>query len=248
MFDPIEMAETTERIVCSDDRRSYHRFRSARFYRGISTADCVGCCLKCVFCWSWREATNPQKHGSFFSPDDVARKLVSIAKSKGYRQIRISGNEPTIGREHLIRVIELIPQEYLFILETNGILIGEDPTYAQELSAYRNLHVRVSLKGACEEEFTKLTGARPEGFQLQLRALQNLARRGVKTHPACMVSFSLPENIRKLRSRLGEIEPAFEDFEVEELILYPAVEERLKRSGIEYLTSHRPERIPREQI
>jgi uncharacterized Fe-S cluster-containing radical SAM superfamily protein len=55
--------------------------------------------------------------------------------------------------EHLVNVLKLIPEDYLFILETNGILIGNDRTYAEELSAFHNLYVRVSLKGTCEEYF-----------------------------------------------------------------------------------------------
>ncbi len=246
MFDPVEMARATEKIVCEDDRRSYYRFRSARFYGGISTADCVGCCLRCVFCWSWREVEKPQKYGQMYAPEEVARKLVAIARSKGYRQIRISGNEPTIGREHLLRVLEGIPREFTFILETNGILIGHDEGYAAELARFPNVHVRVSLKGASEEEFSRLTGARPEGFALQLRALENLRGHGVRAHPACMVSFSSDESIGKLKERLAAI--GFGEFEAEELVLYPAVEERLRRLGVQFGTAHEPSCIPPEQI
>jgi len=246
MFDSVELASATAKIVCRGDRRSYYRFRPARFYGGIATGDCVGCCLRCVFCWSWREVANPERCGSMCSPDEVVGKLVAVAKSKGFRQIRISGNEPTIGREHLIGVLELIPREYMFILETNGILLGYDEAYAEELSRFSNLRVRVSLKGACEEEFSRLTGARPEGFGLQLRALENLLRHGVRAHPACMASFSSGQSIGKLRDRLRGI--GFEDFEVEELVLYPAVEERLKRFGIRHGVSHGPSCIPPEQI
>lgn len=71
-------------------------------------------------------------------------------------------------------------------------------------SRFSNLHVRVSLKGTCEEGFSRLTGAIPEGFQLQLKSLEFLSRRGVNVH-------------------LNAIDP--ENFEVEELILYPSVEE-----------------------
>jgi len=180
------------------------------------------------------------------SPDEVTGKLVAVARSRGFRQIRISGNEPTIGKEHLIGVLKLIPSEYIFILETNGILIGHDEAYAEELSRFPNLRVRVSLKGACEEEFSRLTGARPEGFGLQLRALENLLRHGVRAHPACMVSFSSGQSIEKLRERLMGM--GFEDFEVEELVLYPAVEERLKRLGIRHGVSYKPSCIPPEQI
>lgn len=248
MLNPLDLAKTTSGIVGENDRRKYYRFRSARFYGGISTADCVGCCLRCIFCWSWRETTRPDEYGDFYSPEDVARKLIGIAKSKRLNQLRISGNEPTLCREHLIKVIELIPKDYLFILETNGILIGSDETYAQELSQFPNLYVRVSLKGTCEEEFSRLTGAIPEGFQWQLKALENLTRYRVKVHPACMVSFSPPERIQVLKKRLKTIKPSFTDFEVEELILYPAIEERLKNLKVHYLTGYRPDRIPAEQI
>jgi uncharacterized Fe-S cluster-containing radical SAM superfamily protein len=246
MFNPVEMAELTRNIVCKNNHRKYYRFRASRFYGGIATADCVGCCLRCVFCWSWNITTRPEACGKFYSPSEVAQKLVAIAIRKKLRQLRISGNEPTICREHLIKVLELIPKDYIFILETNGILIGNDITYAEELSRFFNLYVRVSLKGTCEEEFSRLTGA--QGFQLQLAALEYLNKFKVNVHPACMISFSSPENITALRKRLRAISPSFEDFEVEEVILYPHVEERLKKLKVNYRTGHRPESIPSEHI
>jgi len=248
MFDPVMLAELTKKDVCKDDSRKYYRFRPSRFYGGISTADCVGCCLRCVFCWAWNVAARPVEHGEFYSPEDVVRRLTRIAEKKRLNQMRISGNEPTICREHLIRVLELIDEKYQFILETNGILIGKNKEYAKDLSRFKNLHVRVSLKGTCNEEFSRLTGAVPEGFDLQLKALENLVHYRVKVHPACMISFSPHENIKTLRKRLKAIHPAFEDFEVEELILYPHIEERLKRFNIPYYTAYRPDNIPPEQI
>lgn len=248
MYDPLELAEITRKAVCRDGLRKYYRFRPARFYGGISTADCVGCCLRCVFCWSWSVVTRPTETGKFYGPEDVAGRLVAIAKKKKLQQLRISGNEPTICREHLVRVLELIPKDYLFILETNGILIGSDESYAEELSRFHNLHVRVSLKGTCEEEFSRLTGAAPEGFGLQVKALGHLVKHNVKAHPACMISFSTRENIAAFRKRLKAIHPAFEGFEVEELILYPAVKERLEKRKIEYFSGYRPDGVPAEQI
>ncbi|MEM2465701.1 MAG: hypothetical protein QXZ47_00140 [Candidatus Bathyarchaeia archaeon] len=63
-------------------------------------------------------------------------------------------------------------KEYRFILETNGIPIAYDESYAEDLAKYSFVHVRVSLKGCSEEEFALLTGAKPEGFKLQLKALE----------------------------------------------------------------------------
>jgi len=90
---------------------------------------------------------DPVQYGKYYAPEDVAGILMNIAKKKKLAYLRISGNEPTMHRAHLIRVLASIETKYSFILETNGILIGNDPTYADELSRFTNLHVRVSLKG-----------------------------------------------------------------------------------------------------
>jgi len=233
-IDPIAWAEETQKIVGSGEKRKYYRFRPASYYGGIATADCVGCCLRCLFCWSWHVLTQPEKAGQFYSPAEVARNLTSIAKKKGFHQIRISGNEPTLHRSHLSKVLELIPREMDFILETNGILIGHDPSYARDLSRFPHLYVRVSLKGACPEEFSRLTQAKPEGFNYQLKALENLVEEGIACFPAVMTNFPSQGEIKRLRQRLKEIRSDFEDFEEEELIPYPFVLEHLQRAGIPF--------------
>jgi uncharacterized Fe-S cluster-containing radical SAM superfamily protein len=231
-MDPIALAEETRKMVASGEKRKYYRFRAAPYYGGIATADCVGCCLRCLFCWSWNILTQPGKKGRFYSPEEVAHHLTSIARKKGFYQVRISGNEPTLHRSHLLKVLELIPREFQFILETNGILIGHDPSYAKDLSCFPHLSVRVSLKGACPEDFTKLTQIKPEGFNYSLKALEHLVEEGVDCFPAVMTHFSSQEEITKVRQRLKDIRSDFEDFEEEELILYPFVEENLKRAKI----------------
>jgi uncharacterized Fe-S cluster-containing radical SAM superfamily protein len=249
MFNPLDLGTRIREIVSrSDGRKKYYRFRSSRFYGGIATADCVGCCLECVFCWSWDATRRPAETGQFYTAEDVARRLLAIARKKEYKRLRISGGEPTLDRSHLERVLELVPEDYEFILETNGILIGQDPAYAEMLSRFKNLYVRVCLKGTCEEEFSLLTGAVAEAFQLQLEALKNLVHCGVQTHPACMISFSSEENIMALKERLKAIHLSFEEFEVEELVLYSNVKERLDRLGIRYHKAYTPDNIPSDQV
>ena len=162
----------------------------------------------------------------------MSAKLINIALKKGYHHIRISGNEPTIARDHLIMVLELLPKNLLFILETNGILLGHDASYAEDLARFENLYVRVSLKGCNETEFSTLSGASPEGFYLQVQSLENLVRAGVKAHPAVMISFSTPNTEAALRKRLRAIDPNFENFEVEELALYGDVADRLEKANL----------------
>ncbi len=107
-FDPVTRAEEVAKIVSREDQRKYYRFRSARFYGGIATADCVGCCLQCLFCWSWPQVVKPDRFGHFYSPHDVAGRLGAILRKKQFRRVRVSGNEPTVAWHHLVKVIELL--------------------------------------------------------------------------------------------------------------------------------------------
>nr|HID60059.1 hypothetical protein [Desulfobacterales bacterium] len=132
-------------------------------------------------------------------------------------QVRISRSEPTIAAEHLLKVLGLVPENFLFILETNGILIGMRkgmPRVCPDLPA---LHVRVSLKGTTKVVFSRLTGADPAEFELQLKALENLIKEGVSCHPPVMISCSTPKNVENLRKEPSGVQKNFFHFEEEEL-------------------------------
>jgi len=249
-YDPVKLSKGLKGVVCRGVDRKYYRFRGGRWYGGIATADCVGCNLRCVFCWGWQVRDNPARAGFWCTPDEVAEKLAGIARRRGYTQVRISGNEPTLCREHLLAVLDRLEGSGLtFILETNGILIGHDPSYARDLSKYDFVHVRVSLKGTNSEEFAKLTGARPEAFELQIRALENLLDYGVSAHPAVMLSFSEPGSVEKLKERLAEIDPRLlEGFEEEYVFLYPHVVKQLKKAGVWPRIAYSPDSIPQELV
>lgn len=248
MYDAVALARHTAKMVCRGQQRKYYRFRGARFYGGIATADCLGCNLRCAFCWAWGQLHQVQRLGRFYNPQEVAARLKDMARKKGFSQVRLSGNEPTLSMPHLLEVLGQLPAELAFILETNGIVLGAEPHWAKELAAFPQVFARVSLKGCTAEEFSRLSGAAPEGFALQLQALEHLLAAGVECHPAVMVSFSPPESRDSLRRLLAAIHPAFSDYEVEELILYPAVVERLARRGLDYFSGHLPSGLPAEQI
>ncbi len=235
-YDPIELSRRVEEIVVRGDKRKYYRVaRPGRWYGGICAADCVGCNLKCVFCWSRFPRDHPDRTGRFYSPGEIYSSLKRCALRYGYDKIRVSGNEPTIGRRHLLKLLEHVDGEalFLFVLETNGILIGYDKSYARDLARYERIHVRVSLKGASEEEFHRLTGAKPSAYEYQLKALENLLDHNVSFHPAVMISFSTNESLRRLVERLAEIDPRLPSLlEPEYVILYPHVIERLKKTGL----------------
>jgi len=102
--------------------------------------------------------------------------------------LRISGGEPTIGKDHLLGVLEFVKTtNYLFMLETNGILLGYDQDYAKKLDQFsRNLHVRVSLKAGTPEGFQRRTGAVGKFYELPYLAIKNLAQTNLEFHVACM--------------------------------------------------------------
>jgi len=75
MYNPIELTEKIERIVCKDKEKKYYRFRPTGFYGGIATADTVGCNLRCKFCWSTNSVWKPTNTGKFYSPEDIAESL-----------------------------------------------------------------------------------------------------------------------------------------------------------------------------
>jgi uncharacterized Fe-S cluster-containing radical SAM superfamily protein len=254
-YDPVQrhlaIEKSVTRIGPHGQEKKYYRIRPARWYGGIATADCVGCGLLCKFCWvSDAVMLRPADVGRFFTPREVADGLAALAKKYGLDQLRVSGGEPTLGKPHLIQLLDALQGKgYRFILETNGILIANDESYASSLRKYDSLHVRVSLKGCNEEEFAMLTGAKPHGFTSQLRALQNLIHAGVSCHASVMVSFSPRKNLQALIQRLKQISPSLADeVEIEELILYPHVMKRIQKHKLKYCTAYAPERIPPEQI
>ena len=212
-FDPLKLSRQTEQIVCNGNRRKYTKFSCPRMYGGIATGYACGCCLRCFFCWVHRSRDFPEKYGSFKSPEEVFDELHRIARRKKVDQLRISGSEPTLGKSHLLNLLELVESSpfRLFILETNGILLGADSEYAREIARFRKVHVRVALKAGTPEAFTKKTGAKPEFFELPFHGIRNLLSAGVSCHVAAMSAdsrFITQQERKDLFERLKEIHPA----------------------------------------
>ena len=78
-FDPLEEANLAAQVVCRGDQRKYYRFRPAKFYGGIATADCLGCCLRCIFCWSWPKVIAPGRYGKFRLTEQIHNRIKILA-------------------------------------------------------------------------------------------------------------------------------------------------------------------------
>ena len=228
MYEPIDLAKKIEKIVIKNNEKKYYRFRPTGFYGGIATADTVGCNLHCKFCWSSNSVWNPTNTGRFYSPENVAEKLLKISELKGYSQVRISGGEPTIGRKHLINLLENIESNLVFILETNGILLGSSRSYIEELSKFKNLHIRVCIKGTNSEEFSLLTGAEL-GFKYQMKSLEYLKDSKISFNIALV---SIKRDKQDFYNKLKEMNLGNIMLEEEEIKLYPSVRNRLNKDGL----------------
>jgi uncharacterized Fe-S cluster-containing radical SAM superfamily protein len=238
-IDPIDLVAKIEKIVCDGNKRKYLRFGTTPDYgTGVATAYTTGCNLRCIFCWASETRDNLEISKSFYSPEDVFEILQEIVKKNPkIDKVRISDGEPTIGRNHLLELIELVEKSGIgqFILETNGTLLGNDESYIKDLSKFRKLSVRVSLKGGTPEAFSKVTNALPEAFELPFQAIRNLYEYKIPCSIAAMSGdprFMTPIERISLIVRLGTIDPALVlKLEEEFTILFPTTKKRLEAGG-----------------
>lgn len=238
-FDPLQLARQTEEIVCRGDLRKYTKFYCTGVYGGIATGYACGCCLRCIFCWVNWSRDFPEKYGAFRSPAEAFRQLSRTARKAVVNQLRVSGAEPTLGKSHLLGLLERVESSpfRLMILETNGILIGADPDYARQIARFKKVHTRVSLKAGTPEAFTRKTGATPESFEMPFRGITNLLEAGASFHVAAMTAdprIITKQERQSLLERLAAIHPVLVDNLEEEVVdPYHTTLERLRYAGVE---------------
>jgi uncharacterized Fe-S cluster-containing radical SAM superfamily protein len=238
-FDTLELARRTEEIVCRGNCRKYTKFYCTGVYGGIATGYTCGCCLRCFFCWVEWSRDFPEKYGKFYSPAEAFYRLSQVARKAGVNQLRISGAEPTLGKSHLFGLLEKVESSpfSLFILETNGILIGADPDYARQIAKFKKVHTRVSLKAGTPEDFARKTGAKPESFDLPFQGIENLIKAGASFHVAAMTAdprIVTEQERQSLLDRLASIDSVLvRNLEEEVVDPYHTTLERLRHAGIE---------------
>ncbi|MGD8535582.1 MAG: 4Fe-4S cluster-binding domain-containing protein [Candidatus Aminicenantes bacterium] len=241
-FDPIERSREVERVVMKEGKRLYHRFRAAPYYGGIATADAIGCSFLCAYCWNYFRNLNPARFDKHYSPSQVAFNLLRIARKKSFHLFRITGSEPVLGEpslNHLVEVLKIIFSEMedsTFILETNGFFLGYRTDLVEKIN-FRNLWIRISLKGVDEESFETIAGVSGEFFTYPLIALKKMEDQGLKAWPAVMRDLFADDELTCLSQRLAEMEIKAR-LEEEVLEAYPFVLENMEKRGIEIKHPH----------
>ena len=234
-YDPIKLTTITEKIVIDGNKRKYANLaRSLRFYGGIISATEVGCNLRCKFCFSDEPVRKPKVTGKFYTPKEVFNALSKSAKKNKCNLISASASEGTLGKEHLFELLEFVDKsDLIYVLETNGMTLGNDPEFSKELSRFKNLHVRVSIKGCTKDEYVNLTNACPESYELPYKALGYLIDNKVSCNACISVSFSNKDSISIAEEKLCRIRPGLlKSLEKEYITLFPKVKNRLEKYGV----------------
>lgn len=122
-------------------------------------------------------------------------------------------------------------------METNGILLGNEENYVEEISRFEKIHIRVSLKAGTPETFMQKTGGGPEAFELPFMAIKYMLQHGVSFHVAGMMDdprIVTREERKSLARKLEEIHPALvRDFEGEVVDPYQSALKRLSVGGLD---------------
>jgi uncharacterized Fe-S cluster-containing radical SAM superfamily protein len=238
-FDPIKRAKEVEELVMEGLARKYYRFRPAKYYGGIATADLVGCPFLCAYCWNYGRNLHPEmSRDRYYSPQEVANRLLLIVKRKGFSTVRLSGAEPILGEQsfehfyHVLKDIYKANPGLDFILETNGLFLGCVPGFVQRLSQFERLGVRVALKGYDEQSFEDISGSERRFFHLPIKGLEDMIRSGVNAWPAVMFEVFGAEGIEKISQTLKAHKSRPEELEIEYLEPYSFVLENLRRRSI----------------
>jgi uncharacterized Fe-S cluster-containing radical SAM superfamily protein len=216
-FDPLVRSAEVERIVMRGSSRRYYRFRHARFYGGIISADAIGCNLLCNWrvgrCWNYSRNQNPDTADEFLEPAEVAARLIGLAEKNSCWNFRISGCENFLGQasaDHLLEVLRLLRVKRPacgIVIESNAVWIGANPEILDRIPK-GNTSLRISLKGHDEAHSQEITGA-TGAHALQMAAIRAASERNMKCRVAVMAGHfdlskvSLPRNIGIERERLS---------------------------------------------
>jgi uncharacterized Fe-S cluster-containing radical SAM superfamily protein len=232
-FDPITRSHEVESIVMRGLARAYYKFRYQAFYGGVCTCDAVGCCLLCAYCWNYQRNENPLSKADehFMNPAKVADKLLDMYEKHTGSSMRISGCEPFLGvtsTQHIAEVLKIVRSRGFngqFIFESNGIMIGHNPELLDLIKPYKP-YIRLCIKADNPATFERITGAKGIGYELQIKAANEIDARNIPCDVAIMPKF-VDE---------GEIVlvTPYVDIETENLKYYVGTKARLAARGIEY--------------
>jgi uncharacterized Fe-S cluster-containing radical SAM superfamily protein len=194
----------------------------------------LGCNLNCGYCWVPDERRIG--HGcqveayAYQPPEDTYALLKGMAIMHHIKQVRISGCEPLINEEHLLKVIKWsVADKYQYVLDTNGTLLTEK--FLDKLEPYkRNIYMYFGLKGATSEHFHNIAYADEKLWHKQIEALRMINRRGYTIGLNLMSNLTPPEILPDLFETLHHISPWLPAaLDMKRMTYFPHIARRLKK-------------------
>ncbi|MHA1756192.1 MAG: radical SAM protein [Promethearchaeota archaeon] len=247
--------------------RKFTRFRLEHFYYKVGTVDCVECNFYCGFCFV--RTKNPklienndsidnfkkifpdltqdcyekfeERQYVYLTPKNVIKGFKTYYNECDAKRFRISGGEPTLCPNFLIKFLELFQNEFRedkdvrFILETNGSFLGSNKKYLNNLSKFKKfLHIRISLKAPTLEKFKKvqIDHKRIEKkFEDSRKSLVYCDALGFNYHPVYIVDLMDIDDFSIIKESLSKLNLSRFDIsmiEFERLFIYDHIIKRIK--------------------
>lgn len=154
------------------------------------------------------------KTRGFYSPEQVIEILASNEKRKKideiamfdgvkpkkskYKYLDVGYAEISLGRDHLLGLCRAASKTgYIFVVETNGFMVGYESDYAAALAEYKDsILVRVGVKAASPEMYKKVIGVSNAG-EYVFKGIQYLVEAGLDVNVAMMCDPRIYSNEEK---------------------------------------------------
>jgi uncharacterized radical SAM superfamily Fe-S cluster-containing enzyme len=132
------------------------------------------CNLKCKYCFADSEDSEEPN----LSLEEIENQFKTILKVSGKCNIQLSGGEPTL-RKDLAEIVKMgIAIGFHFIqVNTNGIRLGQEETYARELKEAGVASVFLQFDGTTDSIYEELRGKAL--YDIKIRAIENCKKYGL---------------------------------------------------------------------
>jgi len=172
----------------------------------------VGCNLRCGFCWVVDQKKvgcancNIEKY-PFQRPEETYEMLKTLAYKHNLRKLRVSGCETLLNERHIVKVIrQAMSDNFLFVLDTNGLLLTED--FLATIKPFRSrMYIYFGLKGSNPDFFQEVTKAEGRFWWKQLEAMRLIVKNGFTLGVNLIANLTSPSSLPTLFNRLYKISP-----------------------------------------
>lgn len=153
------------------------------------------CNLSCKWCYAQKTIKRDNMKL------DTAKRLIDISIGMGTKNFKLIGGEPTIYPYFFEIIKYLINYNVNIIIVTNGIkLADKEFCYALKKNNYPHLHLGISIKGSCDEEYLRDCGI--NGYSLLLSGIRNCDKIGLDYSLSYTLTY---DNIATLESFASNI-------------------------------------------